>query len=204
MLIYRSNGRWLIWVAFGCAAAIHLGAIALAETKSHSDSAVLLPNANDVFGIDISPDETQIEPQEFSSTEPLSTTTEDETFPDERATPLPILRRKHITARPVIRSAGKGHVSAARSGSIHALVLYGPRPAYPYEARRSHVTGSGIVSVTVDPARGNVIDARMRLSTGSAILDNATVDALHRWRFKPLGVTTIDVPITYTLMGVSY
>src|SRR5207253_801941 len=113
-------------------------------------------------------------------------------------------RRKNKTVRPVIRSSGSGNVSAARPRSVHALVLYGPRPPYPYEARRARTTGSGVVLVMVDPTSGRVTDAQMRLSTGSLILDNNSVAALRRWRFKPVGVTTIDVPITYTLMGVSY
>jgi len=29
-------------------------------------------------------------------------------------------------------------------------------------------------------------------------------DALRRWRFKPVSVSRVQVPITYTLMGVSY
>jgi outer membrane biosynthesis protein TonB len=35
-------------------------------------------------------------------------------------------------------------------------------------------------------------------------LDNATVEALRRWRFKPGVASNIAVPVTYTLSGVSY
>jgi TonB family protein len=41
-------------------------------------------------------------------------------------------------------------------------------------------------------------------STGNPILDNATVEALRRWRFKPGVAANVHVPITFTLSGVSY
>ena len=90
-----------------------------------------------------------------------------------------------------------------QAGSVKALTLYAPRPVYPYEARRERITGSGIAELIVAPSVGTVIDARMAQSTGSVILDNATLDAFRRWRFKP-GAANIRVPVTYTLTGVSY
>ena len=33
-LLYRPRRRWLFWVAFACAAAIHVGAVVLARGKS--------------------------------------------------------------------------------------------------------------------------------------------------------------------------
>lgn len=92
----------------------------------------------------------------------------------------------------------------ARFGSVKALVMYAPRPVYPYEARRQRMTGSGIALLAVDPAVGNVTSVRMTQSCGNVILDNATLEALRRWRFKPGSVLTVQVPITYTLTGASY
>jgi TonB family protein len=82
--------------------------------------------------------------------------------------------------------------------------MYAPRPVYPYEARRQRMTGSGIALLSVDPAVGNVTSVRMTQSCGSVILDNATLDALRRWRFKRGSALSVEVPITYTLTGVSY
>jgi TonB family protein len=84
------------------------------------------------------------------------------------------------------------------------MVAYAPRPVYPYEARRQRVTGSGVALLTIDQISGTVIDVLMTQSCGNVILDNSTRDALRRWRFKPGSVTKVQVPITYTLMGVSY
>jgi TonB family protein len=84
------------------------------------------------------------------------------------------------------------------------LALTAPRPEYPYEARRQRATGSGVATLTIDSATGNVTDVRMSRSTGSAVLDNATISAFRRWRFRPGTVTTVQTPITYTLTGAAY
>jgi protein TonB len=88
--------------------------------------------------------------------------------------------------------------------SVKAMVAYAPRPVYPYEARRQRVTGAGVALLTVDQTLGTVTDVLMVQSCGNAILDNSTLDALRRWRFKPGSAARVQVPITYTLMGVSY
>jgi TonB family protein len=84
------------------------------------------------------------------------------------------------------------------------LALYAPKPSYPYEARRGGITGSGIAHLIVNSGAGNVIEARMSQSTGNPILDSATLSALRSWRFKPGVASNVEVPITYTLSGVSY
>lgn len=81
-------------------------------------------------------------------------------------------------------------------------VISAPRPQYPYEARRANITGSGIVTIEVDPATGRVKNAYMDPSTGSVILDNAALFALRRWRFKPGKVTRARLPITFTMGGL--
>ena len=82
--------------------------------------------------------------------------------------------------------------------------MYAPRPPYPYEARKNRTTGTGVVTLVVSFSTGNVIEARMSQSTGSAVLDSSAVSALRTWRFRPGTVSNVDVPITYTLTGVSY
>jgi TonB family protein len=84
------------------------------------------------------------------------------------------------------------------------MALSGPRPVYPYEARRQKITGSGVAMMTVDPISGNVIDVVMQESTGSPVLDNAAVSAFRRWRFKAGTPPRIKAPITYTLTGATY
>jgi TonB family protein len=202
-LIYRARSRWLIWVAFGCAVAIHLTAIVLAESRSRvvvTDFGSFEP---DVIGI-VDDQPPSQEPDVVSSPEEVPQVADDEALPQENATQTPVRPRKKTPVSPVVRSIGAGTGRALHAGSIKALTLYAPRPAYPYEARRGGITGSGIAQLTVNPAVGNVIDARMTQTTGSVFLDNSTLETLRRWRFKPGVASTVEVPITYTLTGVSY
>jgi protein TonB len=84
------------------------------------------------------------------------------------------------------------------------MVVYAPRPVYPYEARRQRVTGSGIALLTIDQTSGTVTDVLMTQSCGNVILDNSTRDALRKWRFKPGTAVSVQVPIKYTIPGASY
>ena len=201
-LNYRTRSRWLIWVAFGCAIAIHLTAIALAENKSRVVVTDFGSFDTPVMGIDEPPS-----PQEQDPIVPpdvVPSVTDEDAFPPENARPRPIRPRKKTPVSPVVRSIGAGTGPALHAGSVKALTLYAPRPAYPYEARRGGITGSGIAQLTVNSTVGNVIDARMAQTTGNVFLDNSTLKTLRRWRFKPGVASNVDVPITYTLMGVSY
>jgi TonB family protein len=64
--------------------------------------------------------------------------------------------------------------------------------------------GSGVANLTVDPTSGLVVGATMEKSIGSQILDNATLSAFRRWRFKPGTSSTVRIPITFNLTGTSY
>jgi len=197
-LVFRQNSRSIFWIALMSAFAIHLGAVALAKTKS--------PTAKpEDF---IPPDDVELlataQPEPASLEEsvvppPLEQVHPDqESFREENATPPPV--RAHRTARPA--SLVRGTTASLRS--VKAMVTYAPRPVYPYEARRQRVTGSGVALLTVDQTSGTVTDVLMAQSCGNAILDKSTLDSLRRWRFKPGSVSKVHVPITYTLMGVSY
>src|SRR6266853_1918017 len=168
-LIYRARSRWLIWVAFGCAMAIHLTAIVLAENKSRPVSQEFGPFQPDVIAIDDGPAPSQ-EPDVISPPEQVPIVTDDEAIPEENATPPPIRPRKKTPMTSVVRSIGPGTGRATHGGSVKALTMYAPRPVYPYEARRGGITGSGVAQLTVNPEVGNVIDARMAQTTGSAIV----------------------------------
>jgi TonB family protein len=205
-LLYRRRQRWHIWVAFGLAAGIHMVAVAIAENRSHRPAPA--PTNFDPVGFEVQGTDTEPEQPPPEAEIPLTPdqppVTKDETFTEDN--PLPPqtrLHKKKIVAAIASNAIGRS-ASSAPSISAKALALSAPRPEYPYEARRQRTTGSGIAELTVDPNSGNVIDVRMSPSTGSAILDNAAVNALRHWRFKSGDLTTIHVPITFTLTGAVY
>ena len=197
-LLYRQNGRCIFWIAFVGAIAIHLGAVALAKTKPPTTA---LKHFTPSDGLDIiATSEPEPALEEPATPPPLGDIHPDEdSFPEENHKPLAV--RAYHKARPPSLVRGP---TATSLRSVKAMVAYAPRPVYPYEARRQRVTGSGIALLTIDQISGAVINALMTQSCGNAILDNSTLDALRRWRFKPGSVTRVQVPITYTLMGVSY
>ena len=195
--VYRQHGRSIFWIAFMSALAIHLGAVALAKTKSPPATLEDF-NPGDVELVDTAEPERALL-EESATPPPLEQVHPDQdSFREENRTPPPV--RAHRKAR--LASVVRGTTASLRS--VKAMVAYAPRPVYPYEARRQRMTGSGVALLTVDQTLGTVTDVLMAQSCGNAILDNSTLDALRRWRFKPGSVARVQVPITYTLMGVSY
>jgi TonB family protein len=195
--VYRQHGRSIFWIAFMSALAIHLGAVAIAKTKSPPATLEDFNRTGDLELVDTAEPEPALL-EESATPPPLEQIHPDQDSFEENLTPPPV--RAHRKARPA--SFVRGTTASLRS--VKAMVAYAPRPVYPYEARRQRVTGSGVALLTVDQTFGTVTDVLMAQSCGNAILDNSTLDALRRWRFKPGSAARVHVPITYTLMGVSY
>ncbi len=88
--------------------------------------------------------------------------------------------------------------------NFHADVLRNPKPPYPLLARRRGYEGRVLLSVVVraDGAGGGVT---VKQSSGHAMLDEAALDTVRRWRFLPArrGATPVesrvDVPIVFRL-----
>jgi TonB family protein len=196
-LLYRRRQAWTFWIAFACAAAIHVGAVVLAKGKSDKTSIQdFRPLGADVEVLVTDPE--HVPPEESVVPTPPQLPPDEETFSEENRMPQPVRPHKKTRVASLTRGA------AASFGSVKALVMYAPRPVYPYEARRQRMTGSGIALLNVDPIVGNVTSVRIKRSCGSVILDNATLEAFRRWRFKPGTALSVEVPITYTLTGASY
>ena len=108
-----------------------------------------------------------------------------------------VKRRRPATAQP---AAAELPVATTMSFSDAKAVAVSTRmPQYPYEAKRAHITGSGVCVMTVDTASGNVTGAVMEQSTGNGILDKVTTDAFRKWRFKPGTVSQVRLPISYEI-----
>jgi len=79
------------------------------------------------------------------------------------------------------------------------VVVHQVPPDYPYEARRSRITGHGILFGQVDYKTGIVTSVRMEKSTGATLLDKAALNAFRQWRFKPGTVRQFRTPIHFTM-----
>ncbi|PYL70124.1 MAG: hypothetical protein DMF22_10160, partial [Verrucomicrobia bacterium] len=123
--------------------------------------------------------------------------------PVEETTPLP-RRPKRLKTAPVTPPQAANPPAAMSISSAKALAIYAPLPDYPREARSRRITGSGVCVLSVDPGTGNVTEASMAQSTGDQTLDKATVSAFRRWVFKPGKVSTVRIPVDFTLSGASY
>ena len=79
-----------------------------------------------------------------------------------------------------------------------AIFIATPWPEYPYEARRSGITGKGLLRIYVDES-GKVTDVKVLKSTGNPLLDFAGLTAFRRWRAKPGVRREVDMPLTFVL-----
>lgn len=202
--LYQPSARSLTWCAFAVALAVHFGAVILAA--SGPEAAIEpAPPSFEIIAIVEDPAQPQIEQPEIDPPvldPPLAT--QDDDFVEEKPTPPPVRPRIAKPAPPIAKPAVFGRPMPSGAGAVKVFALSAPRPDYPYQARAGRVTGSGIALLSIDIISGNVTDVRILHSTGSPILDNATVAGLRRWRFKAGSPPTIRVPITFTLTGAVY
>ncbi len=194
--IYRRPSKWPIATALAAAVLIHVSAIAIAF---HQESPVTQPAVTESAAVGIEfVDEPPTPPDPgISVPPPIPVPASD--FVEPRETPQVIKTQRTPTP---IRQSGQTRLAAA--GNAKAFVLSAPRPDYPYEARSRHITGSGVAVISVDPNSGLAVDAMMEQSIGNPILDNSTVSAFRRWRFKPGTPPRVRIPITFMLTGAQY
>ena len=77
--------------------------------------------------------------------------------------------------------------------------IFVKHPTYPLEARKQHVTGSGIFILDIDQNTSRVTSATIKKSTGDKMLDAACLKAMIDWRFKPHLVTKVWIPIEFRM-----
>jgi TonB family protein len=82
--------------------------------------------------------------------------------------------------------------------TLDQMMLAAPRPEYPAEALRRHLTGRGSFKLTVRTETGIVTHVAVIKSTGSKVLDDAAIAAFSHWRARPGKVDAITVPVTFT------
>jgi protein TonB len=200
-LLYRPPQAWYFWGALGAALAIHLTAVALAQKREQpAEIPPDIPTATVEATLQASEEPTP-PPEDIPLPEPPPPPDIKPEYVEE-TTPPP--KRPQTQKFTPIKAPQVGKPGTLSAAGAKAAALYAPKPEYPYEARSRHVTGSGVCIVDVDSTSGNVTSASMAQSTGNAILDNATVSAFRRWRFKPGSASKARIPITFTMTGASY
>lgn len=137
-----------------------------------------------------------------SNQKPMPVTEQTTQPPEEPVTAaMPVQRKTHgkkrttPAAQPVAASSSTPTPLSLKTAQ--AMAVSAPLPAYPYQARRANITGSGVCIMTVDTVSGKVTDAMMTQSTGDGMLDKVTTNTFRKWRFKPGTVSQVRVPIDY-------
>jgi protein TonB len=209
-LLYRPPPRWQVWTAIGGAVAIHFAAVAIASIHPKEKIVDLseIPEATVEMSIEQQPEPPQPTPppeeEQPPPPPPEAIPEQKPEFVEEKPTPPPKNPPSNKPIAPIAKPKPQGPVGPMSMSSAKVMAVSAPRPEYPYEARRSKITGSGICVMTVDPGSGSVTSAEMAQSTGSPILDNAAASAFRRWRFKPGTVSKVRTPITFTMSGAQY
>ena len=84
------------------------------------------------------------------------------------------------------------------------LAIYAPRLEYPdyfpsFHRWGQRPQGEGLFICHIDAKTGHVTSVSIAKSTGFAILDNAAIKGLKRWRFRPNTCThDVAIPVNYT------
>ncbi|MDQ2659191.1 MAG: energy transducer TonB [Verrucomicrobiota bacterium] len=209
-LLYKPAPKWQVALAVVGALAIDAIAVGIAALKPEpppiADVAQLEQIAEVTFEpAPPEPPEPTPPPEEPDPVEPPPIPEEQPEFVEEQPTPPPKPRtEKPKSVQPIARPRPQGPTGTTSMSNAKAVAVSAPRPEYPYEARRSKLTGSGVCVMTVDTSSGSVTSAEMAVSTGSAILDNAAKSAFRRWRFRPGTVSKVRTPITFTMTGAQF
>ena len=140
-LLYRRRGHWICWVACVSAIAIHIGAVALAKTKSPPTELANLSSPGVLELVDIVEPEPALEA--WTRPPPLEQIYLDQDVSPEEAH-KPSLSRSYRKARPTFLARGTTATASLRS--VKALVAHAPRPSLSIRGApsTSHRIGSGV------------------------------------------------------------
>lgn len=107
------------------------------------------------------------------------------------------LWKRATELRPPEKMAGEGPPYRVGGNVTRPEKIAGAPPKYTIEARKARVTGVVILEAVIDE-QGNVKDVKVRqgLSDG---LDQAAVEAVRTWKFKPARMDGKPVAVWYTL-----
>ena len=132
---------------------------------------------------------------------PLTASAPPETAPNGDEETSPLEQAKHEGSEEQVRPATTG----GRIGQSTLTPMPGnPRPRYPLIARKRGYQGRVLLTVQI-AGSGQVADITIAKSSGYALLDDAAMDAVRRWRFRSASGgdgpvdTIVEVPVTFKL-----
>lgn len=88
---------------------------------------------------------------------------------------------------------GPDMVVQTRLGSMPNVIIAAPRPAIPPVHSRAH----GVYAIDLSVTTGLVYSARVLQSSGDKSVDEAVLNTLHQWRFRPRSIYKLIVPIDF-------
>jgi protein TonB len=111
----------------------------------------------------------------------------------------PVKGDGQLAAIPPVTSVAAPRVAPTRKGDFVELdatnrpprQIEGPTPSYPDEARRLKLSGSVLIDMIVTE-KGRPERIRVLESAG-AVLDEAVIEAVGRWRFEPASKSGVRV-----------
>lgn len=201
-LFYRTPSRWRFWCSLLAALAIHFAAVVFAGL--HAPAAIFSatdePRESLIVAFDIpsSPVDPEPPPKPDDIPPPNPPLDSPDFIEPESTPPQNLVKPRGPIARQ------PGNTDVAPLSDVRARSMFAPRPAYPYEARRRQITGEGVAVLEVQTATGRVTNVTMLSSTGSNLLDQSTLAALRRWRFRPGTPARVTCPITFTMTGAQF
>lgn len=124
--------------------------------------------------------------------------------------PQPRVASEPAPAKEAVRAAPKADASTGKITPpvFNAAYLRNPEPVYPVSARRRGEQGTVMLKVLVT-REGTAASVSVDKTSGFAVLDQAALEAVRKWRFAPArhGAEPVEsavlVPIVFRLEGVS-
>jgi protein TonB len=133
--------------------------------------------------------------------------------PSRAAIPVPVARETPPAtldnpgdARPSPPAAPVSSVPATAPVPVSREVeyLYNPSPAYPSRARRMGMEGEVLIRTRI-LLSGSCDELELVRSSGFEVLDQAAMEAIRRWRFRPasrgdeLIISRVEIPVVFRL-----
>jgi len=99
------------------------------------------------------------------------------------------------TPKPVVRVEPKGPVPVS-SGVMAGLLVHRVIPGYPTLAKAMHIQGTVVLSAVISTT-GTI--QNLRVLSGPPLLQQAAIDAVQAWQYRPYLLNGSPVPVETTI-----